>query len=103
MPLRRSPARTGTLRPKPDKGRYGPPMARPSRPRPWQAVAVADTAGLRWVRHRHGCVTGVRRAWDGRVTEASRLSWGVTETSGTPRFLPCCPTLTDALHGLTVP
>jgi len=38
----------------------------------------------------HGSVTGVR--------------WTIpssTETSGTPRFLPCCPTVTDALSTLS--
>jgi hypothetical protein len=98
---------------------------RPSRSRPWLAVTVPETAGdvggvagspRVCQRVRHGSagigagVAGSARERHGRRTESdegvpgpSRKSHGVTKSVRTPRFRPCCPTVTDALHELTVP
>ena len=73
---------------------------RPSRPRPGQAVAVAETALGCWS---GGSVAGVARERDGIGTEGSREWDVVTKSVRTPLFRACCPTVTDALHELTPP
>src|SRR3954451_13957201 len=60
------------------KGTRGVSVRGPSRPRPWQAVAVAETAGdVRrdgdGPRERHGFVTG-----EGRIRRVSAPPWGGT-------------------------
>src|ERR1700743_3986743 len=52
----------------------------PSRPRPWQAVAVAETAGY------VGSVEGSSREGHGRVTDPSPMSHGVTKNVRSPHF-----------------
>jgi len=83
-PASRRPEGTGTRKPAP--GRDGSPQAGarirdgPSRPRPWQAVAVAETAGSRGAggpverpsRGSHGPVTGGTRIRDGSQTPSRR-------------------------------
>src|SRR5271156_2462993 len=57
----------------------------PSRPRPWQAVAVAGTAGT------VGSVEGSSLEGHGRVTDPSPKSDLVTQMPGTSPFLPSSP------------
>jgi hypothetical protein len=97
-----------------DTGRKGLRRARPSRPRPCQAVAVPETAGdvgsggTR--RGSDGIGAGGSRKMDGRrwedregVTGPSPISAVVTKNVRSPRFRPSSSTATDALHELTVP
>ena len=68
----------------PGKEREGP-----SRPRPWQAVAVAETAGY------VGSVEGSSREGHGRDTDPSRESDLVTEMPGTSLFVPSSSDVTN--------